>query len=135
MAFENEGKRIDVGYKRPPVEHQFKPGNKPAPRRKRQVKAPNAAALLIKILSQEQRVEIAGKVRWMTKGRLLIMVAFELAEQGNPTLSRALAKLLFKGAHSTKVNERLLQLQRQDGTWATMTHSGEPVDLADLAWG
>ena len=133
MASQNNVRRTDVGYKRPPVEHQFQPGNKPAPRKKRSAKSPNPVELLIQILGEEQRVEVAGKVRWYTKGRLLIMVAFKLAEQGNPTLSRALAKLLFKDSHSTKINEPWLQLQRQDGTWATMTYSGEPVDFESWA--
>jgi len=74
-------------------------------------------------------------VHWYTKGRLLIMIAFELAEQGNPTLSRALGNLLFKNSHSTEVNEPLLQLQREDGTWATMNYKGEPVDFEGWARG
>ena len=123
------GKRIDVGYKRPPVEHQFKPGNKPRPRKKRSTKRPSDLELVIKLLNEQQRVEIGGKVRWCTKARLLIMVAFKLAEKGNPTLSRALTDLLLKDVASAEANEPWLQIEQEDGTFVTTTMSGQPVDF------
>ena len=126
-------RRSDVGYKRPPVEHQFKPGNKPLPRRKRARKAPTIVELLIKILDEEKRVEIGGKVKWFTKARLLIMVAFQLAEKGNPILSRALVKLLAKGSSSSELNEPLIQFERPDGTVTTTTISGKRIDF-DYRW-
>lgn len=127
-------KRMDVGYKRPPVEHQFQPGNKPLRRKKRAAKPPTPVEMLIKILDEEQRVEIGGKVRWYTKGRLVLMVAFKLAEQGNSTLSRALASLLLKDGDSSKVNEPWIQLEQADGTWRTTTMSGERVCVEGMPW-
>lgn len=125
----SNGKRTDVGYKRPPAEHQFKPGNKPAPRKKRVVGSQTPIELLIKILKEEQRVVIGGKVRWYTKARLLIMVAYKLAEKGNPTLSRALVNLVLKDTDSAEVNQPRIQLEQADGTWLTTTMMGEPVDF------
>ena len=136
MAIDNHplaGKRTDVGYKRPPKETQFQPGNKPAPRKKKPPKPLSPIKLLIKLLDEEQRVVIDGKVRWLTKARLLIMVAFQLAEKGNPTLSRALVDFMLKDADSSEVNEPWIQRARKDGTVDTRTISGKPVCLED--WG
>lgn len=83
----------------------------------------------MKILAEVHRVEINGKVCWYTKGRLLIMNAFKLAENGNPTLSRKLADLLFKDADASLEDETWLQVQQPDGSWVTTTMTGEPVDI------
>ncbi len=87
-------KRNDVGYKRPPVETQFKKGQKPPPRKKREAKILNATEILAKILAEERRVTRAGKMVWETNAALLVEIAFQLAEKGNPTLSRALTDAL-----------------------------------------
>lgn len=123
-------KPTDVGYKRPPVEHRFSSDNQPKARKKQKevAKPPTVVELIIKILDEEHRVEIGGKVHWHTKARLLLMTAFRLAENGNPTLSRALLDLFLKNTDSSSVNEPLLQTQRKDGTWSTTTMSGRPSE-------
>jgi len=90
-------KRTDVGYKRPPVETQFKKGQKPPPRKKREARPLSATETLMKILREERRLTRDGKVVWETNAALLIEVAFQLAEKGNPTLSRALTDALMAG--------------------------------------
>jgi hypothetical protein len=89
-------KRSDVGYKRPPVEHQFKRGRKPPPRKKRPA-SQNVSPTRIMILREEVRVDRGRKVHWMTNAALLVEVAFQLAEKGNPTVTRALVDYLMAG--------------------------------------
>jgi len=129
----NGEKRTDVGYKNPPVEHRFSADNQPLRRKKRTPRSLHPAEILMKILAEEHRVEINGKVFWYTKGRLLIMTAFKLAEKGNPTLSRNLADLLFKDADASLEDETWLQIQQPDDTWVTTTMKGGPVNIDDWA--
>lgn len=94
----NEGpkpaKRTDVGYKRPPVEHQFKPGQQPPPRKQREKKDLGTAQMLTKILAEKRRLVRSKKARWYSNAELIIEVAFQLAEKGNSTVTRALADYL-----------------------------------------
>ena len=87
-------KRTDVGYGRPPIEHQFKAGQKPPPRKKCARKPPSVRQSLTRILGEERRLMIGKKAGWYTNAFLLIEVAFQLAEKGNSTVSRALADYL-----------------------------------------
>ncbi|NTZ43288.1 hypothetical protein G7A66_09355 [Altererythrobacter sp. SALINAS58] len=90
------GKRTDVGYKRPPREHQFKKGQKPPPRRRKEKSADSLrpSELLWGILQEERRVTQGGKVRWMSNSELLMHRAHELAQKGNPTIRRLLLDLM-----------------------------------------
>ncbi len=90
-------KRTDVGYKRPPVEHQFKFGQKPPPRKKRTLVKISASQSLARILAEERRIVVGKKARWLPNGHLLIEVAFQLAERGNSAVARALAGYLLAG--------------------------------------
>ena len=94
MDNKNEGgptpKRTDVGYKRPPVEHQFKPGQTPPRRKKRANKPESATQCLARILGEERRLKRGGKAVWRTNASLLVEIAFQLAEGGNAAVSRAL---------------------------------------------
>jgi hypothetical protein len=87
-------KRTDVGYKRPPVEHQFKLGQKPPPRKPRPDRPLHGAQLLRKILAEERRLKRGAKVFWRTNASLVVEVAFRLAEEGNSAVRRALADYL-----------------------------------------
>lgn len=87
-------KRTDVGYKRPPVEHQFKPGQKPPRRKPRAEKPQSSMQLLAKILAEERRLERGNKASWYCNGYLVLEVAFQLAEQENSTVARALTEYL-----------------------------------------
>ncbi len=88
-------KRSDVGYKRPPVETQFKKGQ-PRPPRKKKV-APTSEPMsetLYRVLCETRRVEIAGKVRWISGADLVVMRAWQEAEKGSATLRRDILRLL-----------------------------------------
>ena len=91
-------KRTDVGYKRPPPEHQFKKGQKPPPRRP---KAPppstSPRATLHRILNQVRWADINGRRVRMTTGELILRVADQTAERtGNAALRRLLIQLDFR---------------------------------------
>jgi hypothetical protein len=88
------GKRTDVGYKRPPAEHQFKSGQKPPPRKRRAGEPESTTKLLARILAEERRLGRGTNVRWLSNAYLLIEVAFQLAEEGNQGVARALAEYL-----------------------------------------
>lgn len=97
VEFPPTPKRTDVGYKRPPIEHQFKPGQAPPPRKRRTAKPESATQCLARILREERRLKIGGKAFWHTNASLLVEVAFRLAEEGNASVSRALADYMMAG--------------------------------------
>lgn len=83
----------EVGYKRPPKEHQFKKGQKPQPRK------PKAAArrrspqrLLAQLMAERKRAEIGGKVVWTTTAELVVRTAFKLAAK-SPSIQKLLLEL------------------------------------------
>jgi hypothetical protein len=89
-------KRTDVGYKRPPAEHQFKKGQKPPPRKPKAVRAElYPTEILWMVLREQRRVLIDGKVAWMPNVDLIWRKAMELAEAGNATMQRTVTSLLF----------------------------------------
>lgn len=106
-------KRKDVGYKRPPREHQFKPGGKPPPRKKK-VRPPNVTETLLMILREEHRLMPGGKPRWITTGAMLVEKAYQLAEQGNPTLSRALVEYLIASEEPPNATDNQVYLSDPD---------------------
>ena len=89
----SSGKRTDVGYKRPPPEHQFKKGHKPKPRKPKAKQPESTAELLRRVLHEERRVAMGKQVKWMPAAEILINKAFELAEKGNATMRRRLMEL------------------------------------------
>ena len=102
-------RRTDVGYKRPPVEHQFKTGQTPPPR-KRNVDSPlTGPRLLAKILAEERRFMRGKRVIWTTNGALLVEIAFQLSEAGSRAARRALAALLLakEEPHATVEEPRM----------------------------
>ena len=91
-------KRTDIGYKRPPAEHQFKKGHTPKPRKlKPSIKKPNNGEILWKILQEERRVVIEGKVQWIRIADLIVRRMYELADKGNSTMRRLSLELLMRG--------------------------------------
>lgn len=121
------GKRTGVGYKRPPAEHQFKPGQKPPARKKKPEQPQSRADLLMRILQETQRVEIGGKPRWCTKAQLLLMVAFQLAEKGSPTPSRALLDYLMVDEPPAGLTEDWYEFSPPGGPTRTITAGGKEV--------
>ena len=94
-ASDNRVKRSDVGYKRPPREHQFKKGEKPPPRKKKEAigQVPMSETFR-KILDEPRRVVLGDKVRWLTVADLVMMRAWHEAEKGSVTLRRAILRLV-----------------------------------------
>lgn len=90
----NEEKR---GYKHPPKEHRFKPGQKPPPRKK---KAPKDSISVVQlfwhVLQEPRKATVNGKKGWFRASDLIVRKAFALAEQGNSTLNRLLNQLLLE---------------------------------------
>ncbi len=110
MDNENEGgptpKRTDVGYKRPPIEHQFKPGHTRGRRKKRADKQESATQCLARILGEERRLKRGGKTVWCTNANLVVEIAFQLAEGGNAAVSRALADYMMAGDEPDQASDR-----------------------------
>lgn len=86
-------KRSDVGYGRPPVEYQFKKGQKPPPRKRRKALDETAQAVLWRILKEQKRVEINGEVRWLPASEIIIRKAYMLSDEGKPTIQRLLTAI------------------------------------------
>lgn len=89
-------KRNDVGYKRPPREHQFKKGQKPPPRKMRQQKGVSKRDLFWKILHERRRITPNGNPIWVTNADLIARRAFFEAEKGAITLQRLIDELLLR---------------------------------------
>ncbi len=86
-------KRSDVGYGRPPPEHQFKRGQKPHPRKRRRKEKESAQTVLWRILRETRRVEINGEIRWLPTSEVIIRKAYMLSDQGFPTIQRILTAI------------------------------------------
>jgi hypothetical protein len=90
------GKRTDVGYKRPPIEHQFKKGQaRPERKAKPKPAETSPTEVLWQILAEPRRITRKGRAAWVTNANLLVLMAFELAERGDSTMQRAVNALLF----------------------------------------
>ncbi len=87
-------KRTDVGYGRPPVEWQFKKGQKPPPRRKRSVEELSFADLFWQILQERRKTMLKGRPAWSTNAELIVRRAYMEAEKGSAVLNRLLHQLL-----------------------------------------
>lgn len=121
-------KRSDVGYQRPPVEHQFKPGQKP-PARKKKPTPRTVTETLMMILREEKRIERGGKVQWITNAALLIEVAFQLAEKGNETLSRDLLDCLMASEKPSSPSDEPVILWDPDSEFSGTYHYTRKVPL------
>ena len=94
-ASDSRAKRSDVGYKRPPREHQFKKGEKPPPRKKKEaIGQVPVSETFRKILDEPRRVEVGDKVRWLTVADLVIRRAWHEAEKGSAMLRRLILRLV-----------------------------------------
>ncbi len=122
-------KRADVGYKRPPAEHQFKKGQKP-PSRKLKGKAVgfSPTEILWDVLREQRRVTIDGKVRWISNADLIWRKAMQLAEIGNATMQRAVNSVLFSlDDGNLKLNGRTrIEYNRVHAGWPPEADSPEP---------
>lgn len=100
--------RTDVGYKRPPVETQFKSGQKPPPRKKKcGVQQDDPTQIFWAVLQQPRRALINNKVQWATTAELIVRSAFIEAERGSSILQRLLNQMLL-GKHVQIEDEFLI---------------------------
>jgi hypothetical protein len=79
MARKPKSGEYEVGYRKPPVEHQFGPGGKKpfGSGRKKGVK--NLRTHIDELLSEKVQVTLGGETKTMTKRELLVRVGFEKA--------------------------------------------------------
>jgi len=77
------GKRPDVGYGRPPVEHQFKPGQS-GNKRGRPRGSKNEATILNDLLSRKININQNGKTRRISVLEGMFLKFAEDALRGNP---------------------------------------------------
>lgn len=93
-AADSPVKPSDVGYKKPPIEHRYKVGHKHPPRKKKKKSGEvPMSETLRKVLNEERRVDLGGKVRWVTCAELIIMRAWQEAEKGSAALRREMLRL------------------------------------------
>jgi hypothetical protein len=87
-------KEYDVGYRKPPKEHQFKPGNNANPKG-RPKGSKNLATILKEKLDKTLRVNWQGKSQKMSVGEVgLTRLVTKFAETGDPKLLLAITKIL-----------------------------------------
>lgn len=83
-----------VGYKKPPVDHQFRKGGKKPEGSGRKKGSKNSRTLIEEILSEEVTVKIGQKQMTISKLELLIRLGFEKAIKANSVREHeALVKL------------------------------------------
>ena len=119
------GKRRDVGYGRPPVEHQFKPGQKPPPRKAKAKKEPfkSPLAALWKVLQEQRRIVVNGKAIWLSNAELILRTGFELAEKDdNATISRLVADLMLVGEDPQQLESAHQTVFDEDAVAGSMTY-------------
>lgn len=88
--------RSDVGYKRPPKEHQFKKGQKPPLRKRKPERMDETVrAVMTRLLQEERRVTRDGKLVWLPTNEIILRKAFEVADGGSTTIQRILIEIQF----------------------------------------
>lgn len=116
--------RKNVGYGHPPVEHQFKTGQKPPPRKRKPKAEETSRELLERLMKEPRRVLINGKASWWSTGALIIHKAYESAEKGSPTLRRLLSDLHFAGEPTELLPPKeSWWIKQEDGSFTPVTNS------------
>lgn len=103
-----------VGYKRPPIEHQFKEGQKPPPRKKKRGPSQSPRKLLARLLAETRRARLGGKIVWRSAGELVVHKAFEVAER-SPKIDRLLVELQFQAERAEERGDIMI-LDPLDGS-------------------
>ena len=83
----NSGDEYEVGYKKPPRQHRFKPGEK-QPRRGKTEGAKASGHELWAILQEDRIVAVKGRRTRMTNLEVILRRFMEKVEQGNASLLR-----------------------------------------------
>ena len=76
-------KRNGVGYRRPPIEHQFKPGRSGNPRGRPKA-SKNESTIIAELLSRKIEIRENGKVRNISLLEGILLKFAEDALRGNP---------------------------------------------------
>ena len=106
-------KDYDVGYKKPPKQTQFQPGQSGNPQG-RPKGTKNLSTDLDEELNQKILVTEGGKQQEVTKQRAMIKTLFAKAMQGNTQAAKALITLII-GLEQSKANNPLPdQLSEED---------------------
>lgn len=79
MARKPKTSEYEVGYGKPPVEHQFGPGGKKPVGSGRKKGEKNLRTHIDDLLAEKVRVTLGGETKTMTKRELLVRVGFEKA--------------------------------------------------------
>ena len=87
------GSSYRVGYKRPPVETRFKPGQSGNPKGRR-VQSKNPVSLLKRELQSTITIDEGGKTKHLTKLELILKVLIAGALKGNARCIDQLFKLM-----------------------------------------
>ena len=125
----SKDEKYEVGYGRPPKEHQFKPGvsgnSKGRPRG-----AENIQAVIKKQLAKRVKVKERGRVRSVTKAEAFIGGIIDRAILGNPRYSQqALSLLRIEGVSVAEDGSMQIEIKfvSPDGS----VRSDEPPEPAD----
>lgn len=94
------GRSGKVGYGKPPVEHQFRPGKSGNPKGRRKG-SKNTQTLLREILDGKVGIRVGGEAQKISIREAILRRIVEDALKGNPKS----AAFLFKGYDSIEANE------------------------------
>ena len=109
-------KRTDVGYRRPPIEHRFKKGQKPPPRKPKPVVEDDLDDMFWRVLQEPRRIMRGGKAKWVATSELLVRRAYHEAQKGSSTLSRLVNDQLLKAYKPEDEDAYEIVHLNEDGT-------------------
>lgn len=108
---DNNNKEYEVGYKRPPVKNQFKPGQSGNPKgRKKLIK--DFKTDLKEELEETLTVQVDGKLKPITKQRALIKKLLSKALSGELGALKTLTGLI--ALHLNESNKEMEELSEED---------------------
>lgn len=109
-APEADSKVYEVGYKKPPIKNQFKPGKSgnPSGRRKRR---PSPEELLYSLMSKQVSVNENGIPKKITRTEALVHKLFSAAMKGEVRAVDSIIKILSKQAAKIAAEQKPLDLR------------------------
>ncbi|WP_310540945.1 DUF5681 domain-containing protein [Phenylobacterium sp.] len=106
------GKTYKVGYGRPPLEHQFKPGQ-PSRNPRGRPRGRVREHALLRLMQEKVTISVEGKRKRMTFEEALSRKFIHTAQSGNPQVYKAIlqATILLEKAYATRAPTRAEILQ------------------------